>query len=54
MQKIYIKISDRVMWILDYNFACAIFFIPLTAYASVKIRSKRISIKKKIRRGASN
>ncbi len=49
MNKILIKISDTRLWILDYNFVCAIFFILLTAYASVKIRKKRISIKKKLK-----
>ena len=39
--KIFIKISDRRLWILDYNFVCALFFIPITAYSSVKIRKIR-------------
>lgn len=45
MDKIFIKISDTRLWILDYNFVCALFFIPITAYSSVKIRKIRISKK---------
>jgi hypothetical protein len=45
--KIYIKISDTRIWILDYNFACALIFIPLTAYASFKIRKIRSAKKLK-------
>ena len=41
MNKIFIKISDTRLWILDYNFVCALFFIPITAYFSVKIRKRR-------------
>jgi hypothetical protein len=48
MNKIFIKISDTRLWILDYNFVCALFFIPITAYSSVKIR--RIRIAKKLER----
>ena len=50
MNKIFIKISDKRLWILDYNFVCALFFIPITAYASVKIRKLRIARKKKLER----
>lgn len=45
MNKIFIKISDTRLWILDYNFVCALFFIPITAYCSVKIRKRRIAKK---------
>lgn len=45
MNKIFIKISDTRLWILDYNFVCALFFIPITAYSSVKIRKIRIAKK---------
>ena len=45
MNKIFIKISDTRLWILDYNFVCALFFIPITAYSSVKIRKRRIAKK---------
>jgi len=45
MNKIFIKISDTRLWILDYNFVCALFFIPITAYASVKIKKGRIAKK---------
>ena len=43
--KIFIKISDKRLWILDYNFVCALFFIPITVYSSVKIRKIRIAKK---------
>lgn len=43
MNKIYIKISDSRLWILDYNFVCAIIFIPITAYSSVKLIKKRVA-----------
>ena len=43
--KIFLKISDTRLWILDYNFVCALFFIPITAYSSVKIRKVRIAKK---------
>ena len=42
---ILIKISDTRLWILDYNFVCASFFIPITAYSAVKIRKRRIAKK---------
>lgn len=45
VNKIFIKISDRRLWILDYNFVCALFFIPITAYSSVKLRKIRIAKK---------
>lgn len=41
MNKIYLKISDTRLWILDYDFVCGVIFIPITAYASVKIRKRR-------------
>lgn len=56
MNKIFIKVSENRLWILDYNFVCALFFIPITAYASVKIRKTfksrkiRIAIKKNLAR----
>jgi len=43
--KIFIKISDTRLWILDYHFVCALFFIPITAYSSFKIRKIRIAKK---------
>lgn len=46
MNKILIKISDKRLWILNYNFVCALFFIPITAYSSLKIRKIRIARKK--------
>ena len=45
MNKIFIKLSDTRLWILDYNFVCALFFIPITTYSSVKIRKIRIAKK---------
>lgn len=41
MNKIYIKISQSTLWILDYNFVCAIFFIPITTYSSFKLRKRK-------------
>jgi hypothetical protein len=46
MNHIYLRITDSRLWILDYNFVCGTFFIPLTVYACVKLkknRSERIS-----------
>ena len=48
MQKIFIKVTENRLWILDYNFVCAIFFIPVTAYASVKVRNMRKGRKRKL------
>jgi len=45
MNKITIRISDTRLWILDYNFVCALFFIPITAFSSVRIRKIRIAKK---------
>lgn len=45
LNKIIIKISDTRLWILDYNFVCALFFISITAYSSVKLRKIRIAKK---------
>jgi len=50
MNKIYIKITNRRMWILDYHFICASFFIPLTIYGSIKLRNIRLTRKKKLER----
>lgn len=46
MNKILIRITDTRLWILDYDFVCAMFFIPLTIYGSVKIKKIRINRKK--------
>ena len=46
IDKIFIKISDTRIWILDYDFVCGLFFITITAYASVKIRKIRRARKK--------
>lgn len=43
MNYIYVKISDTRILILNYNFVCGLVFIPLTAYASIKLRKFRIS-----------
>uniref|UniRef100_UPI00300121BE hypothetical protein n=1 Tax=Cocconeiopsis kantsiensis TaxID=3082010 RepID=UPI00300121BE len=48
MNKILIRITDTRLWILDYDFVCAMFFIPLTIYGSVKIKKIRINRKKKL------
>ena len=41
MTKLYIKISESRLWIIDYNLACAIFFIPLSIGIGLKLRKKR-------------
>lgn len=45
MNKVYIRVTDSRLWIMDYNFVCASFFIPITVYACVKLKRKR---KKKV------
>ena len=46
--KIFIKVSETRLWILDYNFVCALFFIPVTAFASVTVRKIRMNRKKRL------
>lgn len=43
MNKIFIKISETRLWVMDYDFVCAVFFIPVTVYSSVKVRKIRIA-----------
>jgi hypothetical protein len=50
MDKIYIKVNENRLWILDYNFVCAIVFIPLTVYAVVKLKNRRIARKEELER----
>lgn len=50
MNNIYIRISDRRLWIINYNTACAIIFIPLTTYVSYKLRKRRLARKNKLER----
>ena len=50
MKYIYIKISDQRLWIITYNTACAIFFIPFTTYAAYKLRKIRLAQKNKLER----
>lgn len=45
---IYILVSDRRLWILNYNTFCAIVFIPPTIYAAYKFRKRRLTRKKKL------
>ena len=48
MNKIYINISETRLQIIDYNLACAIFFIPATVYVTYKLKKISRIIKEKL------
>jgi hypothetical protein len=46
MNNVYLKITDRRLWIISYNTTCAIFFIPLTTYAAYKFRARKNNLER--------
>ena len=42
MHNIYIKLTNKRIWIIDYNTACAMFFVPVTIYGCYKLRKRKL------------